>query len=317
MPASRSPRVACPPNAQGTLAAPFAAPLAAQRVRPSAYSASHATIRDRLVPAEAAIALVYDGTTEAVMMATPADLEDFALGFSLTEAIVSDPGEIEELSVHAVAEGVELRMWLAPDRAAHYRGRRRNLAGPTGCGLCGVDSLAAAIRRPPRLLGGISLAPEEMARAVETLAAAQRLNHATRATHAAGLFVPGRGLVSLREDVGRHNALDKLAGALARDRSRAAEGAIVITSRVSVEMVLKTAAIGATVLIAISAPTALAIRMADAAGMTLIACVRGSSFEVFTHPERVGAQPSRCWYHRLEAGTSRQRISGCVRMARS
>lgn len=241
----------------------------------------------RLVPEEIPVALVYNGTTEAVMMATPADLQDFAVGFSLTEGIVNNPAEIEQLAVEPSDDGIELRMWLRGGAERTFRDRRRRLAGPTGCGLCGIESLAAATRPLPRVGSERTFDSSVVTEALEALCAAQVLNHATHATHAAGLFQPGRGLIALREDVGRHNALDKLAGALAHSGSNPAAGAIVITSRVSVEMVQKAAMIGAPVLIAMSAPTALAIRTAHIAGMTLLALARNESFQVFTHGRRV------------------------------
>ncbi|WP_245429015.1 formate dehydrogenase accessory sulfurtransferase FdhD [Rhodoplanes elegans] len=246
----------------------------------------------RTVPEETAVALVYGGSTEAVMMATPADLADFGIGFSLTEGIVTRRDEIEDLAIVPGPSGIEVRMWLAGPRAENQTRRRRRLAGPTGCGLCGIESLDEACR-PIRAvsdhtdLDGTTLDGAAIAAAVAALASAQHLQHATRATHAAGFFSPEDGLVALREDVGRHNALDKLAGTLACSGVSTASGAVVITSRVSVEMVQKTAAIGAPVLIAVSAPTALAVRVAAAAGITLVAMARGASFEVYAHPQRI------------------------------
>ena len=155
--------------------------------------------------------------------------------------------------------------------------------------LCGIDSLAEAVR-PPAVVGpGGRIAPAEVLAAVEALSAAQRIGAATRAAHAAGFWAPGEGLVAVREDVGRHNALDKLAGALARNGVHGASGAVVLTSRVSVEMVQKTAAVGATILVAVSAPTALAVRTAQAAGLTLVAVAREDGFEVFSGPGRIAS----------------------------
>ena len=248
----------------------------------------------RLLPEETAVALVYDGSTEAVMMATPADLEDFALGFSLTEGIIGDPSEIRSLEMLAQPGGIEARMWLAPDRSREASTRRRTRAGPTGCGLCGVDSLAEAARlRQVRPLAALDpVAADRLLEAMAALDAAQRLGPETRAVHAAGFWRPGAGpnagLVALREDVGRHNALDKLVGALARAGEADFGGAVLLTSRVSVEMVQKTASLGAPLLVAVSAPTALAVRTAEAAGITLAAIARRDGFEVFTHPHRVG-----------------------------
>lgn len=242
----------------------------------------------RALAEECPVALVYQGTTIAVVMATPADLIDLAVGFSLTEGIINSPKEIEDLDVVLHAAGIELRMWLAAGSEQRLRARRRQLVGPTGCGLCGIESLSEAARALPRLRGTVSLTPHEIARAMKALTDAQTLNTATRAMHAAGFYLPQGGMIVLREDVGRHNALDKLAGALAADNVDGGTGAVVLTSRVSVEMVQKAAMIGASVLIAVSAPTALAVRTAFACGMTLVGVARGTAFETFSHPEAIG-----------------------------
>jgi len=243
----------------------------------------------RAIPEETAIALTYNGGTYAVMMGTPQDLQDFAVGFSLNEGIVQSPDDIRSLDIVALDDGIELRMWLDPSKAELVNERRRHIAGPTGCGICGIDSIAEALRPPARVPKGHTFSPREIMVAMQGIAPLQRINTETRSVHAAGFFTPSRGIVSLREDVGRHNALDKLAGALAQDNVLAAEGMVLLTSRVSVEMVQKTAAIGAPLMVAVSAPTALAVRMAEAAGITLAAIARADGFEVFTHPERIGA----------------------------
>jgi FdhD protein len=241
----------------------------------------------RAIPEEAALALTYNGGTYAVMMGTPQNLEDFAVGFSLTEGIVQSPGEISSLEIVDLDDGIELRMWLREEKAARLNERRRHIAGPTGCGLCGIDSIAEAVR-PTAVVGkGRTFAPRELMTAMASVPALQTINVETRAVHAAAFWTPAAGIVALREDVGRHNALDKLAGALAESKAPASEGIVLLTSRVSVEMVQKTAAIGATVMIAVSAPTALAVRIADAAGITLVAVARSDGFEIFTHPDRI------------------------------
>jgi FdhD protein len=245
---------------------------------------SNRTNDERTVAEECPIALVYDGTTIAVLMATPADLADLAIGFSLTEGIIQDINEIDELNIVPGSDGIELRMWLRPDSGRLLKERQRRLVGPTGCGLCGVESLREARRISLSVMREMFLTPGQIGLAVEALTASQGLNRETRATHAAGLFVPGDANLIAREDVGRHNALDKLAGALAIAEVPGRSGAVVLTSRVSVEMVQKTAAIGAGILIAISAPTALAIRTAEASGITLVGIARGREFEVFSHP---------------------------------
>jgi FdhD protein len=245
---------------------------------------SNSTHDTRVVAEECPVALVYDGTTVAVLMATPADLADLALGFSLTEGIIKDISEIDELTVVPGSAGIELRIWLRPDSGRMLKERQRRLVGPTGCGLCGIESLQEVNRINAPVARAIHLAPEQIGMAVERLTASQALNRETRATHAAGFFAPGCDSMMVREDVGRHNALDKLAGALAVADTHGRTGAVALTSRISVEMVQKTAAIGAGIIIAVSAPTALAIRTAEACGITLIGIARGRDFEVFSHP---------------------------------
>lgn len=247
----------------------------------------------RTLPEEVPVAMVYGGSTQAVMMATPSDLEDFAVGFSLTEGIVTDRGQIDRLEVMAHPKGIEAQMWLGEDRAEALSARRRFMAGPVGCGLCGIDSLDEAVRALPDLHGrGPVLDAGQIAAATEDLRGWQPLHDQTRAVHAAGFLMPGRGIVLAREDVGRHNALDKLIGAMARQGLEAGQGAFVLTSRVSVEMVQKCAIAGGAVLIAVSAPTAHALRLAEGSGITLAAFARGEGFDLFSHPERLCAEVS-------------------------
>jgi FdhD protein len=182
-----------------------------------------------------------------------------------------------------------LRMWLASSKAEQISERRRQIAGPTGCGLCGIDSIAEAVRPAAIVAQGRSFSPQQIATAMQSIPTLQAINIETRAVHAAAFWTPDKGIIALREDVGRHNALDKLAGALAKDKVATTEGMVLLTSRVSVEMVQKTAAIGAPLMVAVSAPTALAVRMADAAGITLVAIARSDGFEIFTHPGRIEA----------------------------
>ena len=243
---------------------------------------------NRAVPEETPVAFSYGGSTHAVMMATPDDLEDFAWGFSLTEGIIAGVAGIEAMEIVEAGPGIDLQIRLADAAGAALSARRRHLAGPVGCGLCGIESIGEALREPRQVADpGIRILPATVSAAVAALEGEQPLNSATRAVHAAGFYDFDSGLAAVREDVGRHNALDKLAGALMRAGVDPARGAVVVTSRISVEMVQKTAAMGAPFLFAVSAPTALAVRTADAAGITLVAVVRGSEFEVFTHADRI------------------------------
>lgn len=245
---------------------------------------------DRPIPEETAISLTYNGGSYAVMMATPRDLEDFAIGFSRNEGIIDDPAAIDSLEVIPLDDGIELRMWLAQAEAGRLQDRRRHIAGPTGCGLCGIDSISEAMRPAATVPPGRRFRPGQIMAAVRSLAPLQAINAATRAVHAAAFWTPADGIVALREDVGRHNALDKLAGALARASVATSEGIILLTSRVSVEMVQKSAMIGVPTVASVSAPTALAVRMAEAAGLTLVAIARADGFEIFTHHDRIATE---------------------------
>lgn len=256
----------------------------AQRI---AWHGGRAANGVRVVPRETPVALTYNRTTHAVMLASPADLEDFAIGFSLSEGIIATAADILALDIVEVADGIECRMDLADDRLEALTLRQRRLAGPSGCGLCGLDSLAAAIRPAPTVSAGRAFTPAMIQDAMRSMPAAQVLNAATHAVHAAAFWTPESGLIALREDVGRHNALDKLSGALARTGVPAADGLVLLSSRVSVEMVQKAATLGAPVIVAISAPTSLAIEVATTAGITLIGVARADGFEVFTHLDRI------------------------------
>ena len=253
-----------------------------------AWRSGRATQASRLVAEETAVALSYNGSTHAVMMATPADLEDFGIGFTLTEGIVERASEIRSIELNASELGIEVRMWLDGDRAAALAARRRAISGPVGCGLCGIESLEQARRAPPRVVSSSSaFHAGDLLAAMQALAPLQMLNQQTRSVHAAAFWHPSSGIGPVREDVGRHNALDKLAGALLGEGLPVSGGVVLLTSRVSVEMVQKAAVIGAPVLIAVSAPTTLAIQTAEGAGITLLAIARDDGYGVFTHPHRI------------------------------
>jgi FdhD protein len=261
-------------------------PPPAHRVPRQAWRNGSASTGERTLAEEVPVAFSYDGTAHAVLMATPDDLEDFALGFSCTEGIITTAAEVAELTVVSVADGIVLRMWLTGDRSDAFAARRRRFVGPAGCGMCGLESLAEANRAIPLASRDLRVSLQDIAEAVAALPTRQRLNMQTRAVHAAAFWEPARGLV-LREDVGRHNALDKLAGALLRRGRSADEGIIVLSSRISIELVQKAGMMGAAIIVGVSAPTALAVRTAEASGLTLVGIARDDGFEVFTHPERI------------------------------
>ena len=259
-----------------------------RRVPSRRVSETRAEDTSRLIPEEVPVALVYDGTTHAVMMATPADLEDFGIGFSITEGIVAARDEIREFETVVHEKGLEVRMWLVPEAGRKQVERRRRITGPTACGLCGVDSLDVAVAEPRRVGRSATTTPAEIQRALAAMSPVQTLNVATRAVHGAAFWDATAGaFAAVREDVGRHNALDKLVGAVATAGVDPAKGFVVLTSRVSVEMVQKSAMLGAEIIVAVSAPTALALRVAEEAGITLVAIARPDAFEIFTHPERI------------------------------
>ncbi len=240
-------------------------------------------------PEEVPVAITIDGMSQAVLMATPHDLHDFALGFALTEGLIASPADVEGFEEAEVSAGgfaaIEARLWLRPGLAAGLAERRRSMVGPVGCGLCGVDSIAAALPAIVPVASDWSMPPGDVARAIAALAAGQVLRAQTPAIHGAA-FWDGTGALT-REDVGRHNALDKLAGALALGGVDGGQGAIAMSSRLSVDLVQKSARIGAPILIGASAPTGLAREWAERAGITLIARARGASFELYTHPRRI------------------------------
>jgi FdhD protein len=240
---------------------------------------------ERVLPEEVAVALSFNGTTQAVMMATPVDLEDFGYGFALTEGI-AQPDEMLSVEVVEVSRGLDVQVWLKPEAEERLAARRRVMAGPVGCGLCGIDSIDQALREVPVVApSAFRMTPAQVMAAVAALPGEQRLHDATRAVHGAA-FWNGRALLA-REDVGRHNALDKLVGAMVRGSIAQPTGAVVLTSRVSTDMVQKVAMLGAPVIIAVSAPTVAAVELAEAAGITLIALAKGDRFEVFSHTDRL------------------------------
>ena len=267
-------------------------PLTSKTATQTVFKSGRFSDGVRNIATEVPVAFSFGGSTQAVMMATPADLEDFAYGFTLNEGIVSNPDDILSVTMLETCGGIDLQIELSGDHADALKARRRAMAGPVGCGLCGIESIEEALK-PVRTVptSDLVLSATDIADATVALSKAQPLFEQTRAVHAAGFYVPGRGpghgLLLAREDVGRHNALDKLCGAMARAGIDASQGAVVLTSRVSVEMVQKSAMAGVPAIIAISAPSSLAVQMALEAGITLIALARGADFEVFSHAGRI------------------------------
>lgn len=249
-----------------------------------------AAIAPRLA-VEAPVAMVYNGISHAVLLATPADLEDFALGFSLSEGILAAPEELRDLDIVVSGSGAEraiaLQMTISARRFAALSERRRTLAGATGCGLCGVESLSQVRRPLAPVASDLRLAPEAAWRALAALRAHQPLTQATGAAHAAALATPAGEILLAREDVGRHNALDKLLGAMAVRGIDGGAGFVVLTSRCSFEMVQKAAARGVAAVVAISAPTTLAVDLAQALGLTLVALARSDSMTAYAHAWRL------------------------------
>ena len=242
-----------------------------------------------VVAEEIPVGLLYDGVPYAVMMATPQDLEDFAFGFSRTEGIIQAAADIRSLATHPSTDGIELEIRLAPERLHAFlaRHRVRSLRGHTSCGLCGVEDVADAQIETPRASPGIPFTPSAMRHALAGLFEKQSLNKLTHATHAAAWATPEGELVLLREDVGRHNVLDKLIGATLRQGIDVSAGFCVITSRCSYEMVQKALMAQMPAIVAISGATALAIRTARAAGLTLVAVARDDGQIVYVDAGRV------------------------------
>jgi FdhD protein len=248
-----------------------------------------ATELTELVVEETPIAIVYNGLPHVVMMATPTDLEDFALGFSLTEELIQSPGDLEHVEVVRYSRGVEIQATVAERCATVIAERTRRLTGRTGCGICGADGVDAVLKQIHRVDPGPTVTLGALQRALAALAESQPLNAASGAVHAAAWAGADGGLTLVREDVGRHNALDKLVGAAVRAGVDPATGFVLVTSRASFEMVQKAAVLGAPLLAAISGPTGLAVRVARESGVTLVGFARGSRFTAYTHPGRLVA----------------------------
>ena len=269
-------------EAQGQTAAAVSAEVAVERWTRGALARTTDQVAE-----EMPVALVYHDVPHVVMLATPADLEDYAVGFTLSEGLVAHSDEIRGVEVVPGEASVDVKISVAWERFTQLLQRRRNLTGRTGCGLCGAETTEDAIRECAPVPAGISITAEELHEAMTQLAGRQPINARTGSVHAAAWVVPGKGIQVVREDVGRHNALDKTIGALARAQADFTAGYMLITSRASYEMVQKCATLGVPLLVALSAPTAFAVRLAQRLGLTLVAFARADQHVVYTHPHRL------------------------------
>jgi len=265
-----------------TAAAPPVVSVTIDRWRAGHLEHAHDEVAD-----ERPVQFRYKGVAHVVMLATPADLEDLAVGFTRSEAIVNAPDEIRSVALKTDGEALEVDLDIAPGRFAALLQRHRNLTGRTGCGMCGAETLADAIREPPAIGAGLVVSSAELQAALAALAPRQVLNARTGSIHAAAWVVPGAGVMLLREDVGRHNALDKLIGALVRRGEDLKRGYVIVTSRASYEIVQKAATVGIQAVVAVSAPTAFAIRSAEAFGLTLVGFARPDRHVIYAHGERL------------------------------
>jgi FdhD protein len=239
------------------------------------------------VAEERPVGLLYQGIPHVVMLASPADLEDLGVGFTLSEGIAADASDIQSVDVTHQDDSITVNLGISSKSFSALLRQRRNLAGRTGCGLCGVENVEDAIRSPARVGDGVRVTSDELHVQLEALQALQPVNARTGSVHAAAWALPGKGIQLVREDVGRHNALDKVIGALVRADRDCSEGYFIITSRASFEMVQKTAMVGVSFVAAVSAPTALAIDMAHKTGVTLVGFARADRHVIYCHPERV------------------------------
>ncbi|HZC87738.1 MAG TPA: formate dehydrogenase accessory sulfurtransferase FdhD [Steroidobacteraceae bacterium] len=270
------------PEAQGENTAAVSAEVAVQR-----WTRGTLARATDLVAEEMPVALVYHDVPHVVMLATPADLEDYAVGFTLSEGLVAGAAEIRGVEVIQGEASADVKISVAWERFTQLLQRRRNLTGRTGCGLCGAERAEDAIRECQPVPAGVTITAAELHETMAQLAARQPINARTGSVHAAAWVVPGKGIQVVREDVGRHNALDKTIGALARANADFGAGYMLITSRASYEMVQKCATVGIALLVALSAPTAFAVRLAERSGLTLVAFARADQHVVYAHPQRL------------------------------
>jgi FdhD protein len=258
-----------------------------QQSRVERWRGQQHSIQQDYIAEEVPVSLVYNREPHVVMLMTPANIEDFVLGFSITEGIIEAPSELLSVRVYNRSNGIEARINIPEARFAKMAGKARNMTGRTGCGLCGATTLQQAVRDAHHVCGNLQLPATELFAALNEIRELQKLNQLTGAVHAAAWIVPGQGIEYVREDVGRHNALDKLIGLLLRLGKNPATGFLLMTSRASYELVQKAASVGIILLAAMSAPTGLAIRLAEEAGITLIGFARDDQHVVYSHPKRL------------------------------
>jgi FdhD protein len=240
-----------------------------------------------IIAEETPVAIIYNGIPHVVMMATPQDLEDFTLGFSITEELISSPADLEKIEVVRYSKGIEIQATVSRACEEVIAGRTRRLTGRTGCGICGADSVTAVLKQLHEVKDTVSIPASAIRSALDSLVSHQALNAEAGAVHAAGWAGLDGIIQVVREDVGRHNALDKLIGALLKAGTDPKTGFVVVTSRASFEMVQKTTVLGAPLMAAISGPTGLAVRIAQQAGLTLVGFARKGGHTVYTHPQRL------------------------------
>lgn len=257
-------------------------PVSVQRWREQKLTQS-----EDVVAVEMPVALEYNGISHVVMLASPGALEDFALGFSLSEGILKNASELYDCEVEMQADGILVKLQVASERFATLKEKRRNMTGRTGCGLCGAETLQQVFHHPAAVTQSHTVPVHHLLNGMRAMQALQPLQQQSGATHAAAWMNAQGEVVCVREDVGRHNALDKLIGALASAGEDFSQGALLITSRASYEMVQKSAMMGIGVVAAISAPTSLAVQLAQDTGVTLAGFMRDQSYVVYAHPERI------------------------------
>jgi FdhD protein len=271
----------------GLLRLGYAKPLLA--LRATRWRNGQASESTEIIADETPVAIIYNGIPHVVMMATPQDLEDFTLGFSITEELIGSPSDLQKVEVVRYSKGIEIQATVSRECEEIIAGRTRRLTGRTGCGICGADSVTAVLKNLHQVKDAVSIPASTIRSALDSLVSHQALNAEAGAVHAAGWASLDGTIQVVREDVGRHNALDKLIGALLKLGTDPKTGFVVVTSRASFEMVQKTTVLGAPLMAAISGPTGLAVRIAQQAGLTLVGFARQGGHTVYTHPQRLRA----------------------------